>query len=449
MSIKKLLLLFTSMLLFVGCDDDDDSFALIPPTPKTTIQVVHASQDSPLVNVQVNASTAISELDFAKASERIELDAATYSIQVDGLTPSGPVAVIGPVDLDLAANQLYTVVALDETANIEPIILTQSEAAPAAGQFTLQVLHAASNAPTVDIYLTAPGEDISSLVPTVTLAFKDSLSPTDIAAGDYQIRITATGAKDVVYDSGALTLTEGALLNLVAVTNTGPGTSPVNLLALSADGAATLYDAAKATDLRVFHLSPDAPAVDVVANDDFANPLLTNVAFPEFSDYLTLAADDYNVKVVPTGASTPAVIDADVSLTTGISYSVLAVNTLANIEPLILEDNRRSISTESQLRIIHGSPSAGLVDLYLVPPATDISMVDPNFSGVDFKQDTGYLSLAAGDYDVIVTAQGSKTPAIGPAAITLENNNIYTVIARDNVGGGVPLGVVLADDFAN
>jgi hypothetical protein len=47
-----------------------------------------------------------------------------------------------------------------------------------------------------------------------------------------------------------------------------------------------------------------------------------------------------------------------------------------------------------------------------------------------------------------VTATGTKTAAIGPATITVTNNGVYTAVARDNVGGGMPLGLILLDDFA-
>ncbi len=447
MLFKKMFLLCITTVILIACSNDNNSLIETLTPGKALLQVVHASQDAPLVNIQVNGSNAITNLDFANASPRVELNTATYSVQVDGITPDGNVAVIGPVDLALDTDELYTVIALNETTSIEPLILSQNNIAPAAGQLTLQVVHAASNAPTVDIYLTAPGDDISAISPTTTLGFKDNLSPTDINAGEYQIRITPTGSKNVVYDSGTITLPEGLLLNVVAVTNTGPGTNPVNLIATTGDGNLTLLDTAQTNNLRVFHLSPDAPAVDIVVNDGFISPLLSNVVFPNFSNFLSVAANDYNVKVVPTGTTTPAVINADLSLEAGNNYSILAVNELASIEPLVIVDQVRPIATEAQLRIVHASPSAGLVDLYLVAPAADISTIDPNFSGVGFKQETGILSVAAGDYDVIVTAQGSKTPAIGPAVITLANGGIYTIIARDNIGGGTPLNVVLADDF--
>lgn len=444
--LNKLLLPLLFTTLIIGCKDDKEP-PKEPPAEKFELQVIHASQDSPKVNVLADKKALIEKLDFQSASKRVELDSKSYSISVDGITPAGDVTVIGPADLSFAKDQLYTVIALGKTADIEPLILNQSNKKPANDKVTLQVVHAASNAPTVDIYLTAPGVDIANESPVTTLSFKDVLAETEVAAGDYQVRITANGSKDVAFDSGTVSLAGGKILNLVAVTNTSTGKSPVSLLAVNYEGAGTILSDQTPADLRVFHLSADAPAVDVVANDNFSSPLLSNVSFPDFSGFLSVPAATYNVKVVPTGTTTPAVINADVTLEKSKSYSVLAVNKLASIEPLILENDTRPVSTEAKLRIVHASPTAGLVDLYLVAPSTDISNVEPNFSGVDFKAETGYLSVAEGDYDVIVTAKGSKTPAIGPAAIKLSNGGIYTIIARDNNGGGTPLGVVLADDF--
>jgi hypothetical protein len=57
------------------------------------------------------------------------------------------------------------------------------------------------------------------------------------------------------------------------------------------------------------------------------------------------------------------------------------------------------------------------------------------------------VNLAAGTYEVSVTPTASKTAAIGPVSITLENGGVYTVAARDAAGGGTPLSVIPLDDL--
>jgi hypothetical protein len=114
----------------------------------------------------------------------------------------------------------------------------------------------------------------------------------------------------------------------------------------------------------------------------------------------------------------------------------------------VTTDDRRRLATQAKVRIIHGSPSAGSVDVYLTTPGAGIATATPILTSVPFKADTGFLSVAAGSYDVTVTPAGTKTAAIGPATITIANNGIYTAVARDKAGGGTPLGLILLDDFA-
>ena len=205
-------------------------------------------------------------------------------------------------------------------------------------------------------------------------------------------------------------------------------------------------DQAAGAALRVIHASPDAPAVDVIVNDDFQNPLVSSLEFPNVFGFAEVPSDDYNVKVTAAGNAGAIVIDADLSLAATNFYDVLAVDNLATIEALVLNDDPRPIAADAKVRIVHGSPTAGVVDIYVVPPGTDISTVEPTLAGIEFKANTGYIPLPSGDYEVSVTPAGSKTPAIGPATFSFANGDVTTVVARDAVGGGAPLTVIVLPD---
>jgi hypothetical protein len=64
---------------------------------------------------------------------------------------------------------------------------------------------------------------------------------------------------------------------------------------------------AGSTLVRVAHLSPDAPPVDVLVN---GARVVSGAAFGDATGYLALPAGSARVQVVPAGASTPVVIDA-------------------------------------------------------------------------------------------------------------------------------------------
>jgi hypothetical protein len=301
----------------------------------------------------------------------------------------------------------------------------------------------------VDVFVTAPGALLEQENPLGSFVFGEDLGPVEVPAGDYRIRVTAAGdLAAVVFDSGSLTLPGGADLLLVAVANTGPGDSPISLVAADAEGSFEILDAETPAELRAVHASPDAPAVDVVVNDDFANPVLTDVPFPLVSDYLAVPAGTYNIKVTPTGNPGVIVIDADISVAAGEQYSVYASDVLASIAPYVLKDDNRPIATEAKVRIVHLAPGAGLVDIYVTSPGADLSTLSPTFPAVDFKDETGYTRLAGGEYDVTVTAAGTKDAAIGPVTVMLSDGGVYTAAARDAAGGGAPFGLILLDDFA-
>jgi len=244
--------------------------------------------------------------------------------------------------------------------------------------------------------------------------------------------VTVAGdASAVVYDTGTITLASGSNLLLAAVENTSTGTAPISLVVLDGSGSSEILDAGTPADLRVVHASPNAPPVDVVVDDDFANPLVSDLGFPDFTPFVSVPPATYNVKVTDAATQTLVPIDADVQLTAGIRYTVLAVGNLAAIEPLFATDDARRVATNAKVRIIHASPTAQDVDIYVTAPGTDIGTVEPARAVVPFKANTGYLELAPGSYDVTVTPTGSKTAAIGPATLSFEAGDVLTVVARD------------------
>lgn len=420
-------------------------------TPQTELRVIHASPDAPKVNVLLDGDAVLTEVDYKGGSGLDSLDRGTYDIAVDAITPAGDATVITVNDAVLDADTDYTVLAIGKVANgtLAPLLIANPDTAVTSGQARAQVVHAAPDAPPVSVYVTAPGAALAGATPLGTLAFGEDLGPVEVPAGSYQIRVTlANDPASVVFDAGTVSLPAGADLLLVAVANTTTGPSPITLLVNDGTDQAELLDVATTADVRAGHLSPDAPAVDVIVNDDLANPLFNGATYPSLTPYASVPPATYNIKVVDDATQGSTVINENLALARGVSYSVLAVNFLADIEPLVLTDDRRSIATEARVRIVHGSPSAGNVDIYVAAPLTDINTINPTFANVPFKANTGYVGLAGGTYEVSVTPAGAKTPVAIFATLPIENGDIFTVIARDDTdgNGGAPLGLLVEDE---
>ena len=468
------LILAASFLALAACDSDDD---LPPPIPGATVQILHGSPDAPAVNVLVDGTEALTDVDFKQSSGWIDVDAGTYSIEVQGILPGGNATVIGPADLTFDADTINTVVALNNVADIEPLVLTQPDTAVSAGAARVWVLHAARNVQDlvmgpVDVYVTAPDADLTAEAPLGSFNFKETLpadGPAELPAGDYQIRVGVGTPGDanflLAFDSGTVTLPDGADLVIAAVPNTTLGASPVSLVLLDSSGAGEILSDGTPAALRVVHASNNTPAVDVFAD---GAALIEGLEFPDFAPaegFAEVPAGTYSVAVAPAGAGVEAAAigPADLEFAAGTTTNVIAVGRLGGTEGTIEEltvaladDDPRQIPLFAKVRIIHASVTAGsldpdTVDIYVTAPGTDISdeSVAPTLADVPYLANTGFLAVPGGSYDITVTVSGSRTPAIGPLTdVALADGGIYTVIARDALPGdaATDLGVILIDD---
>jgi len=179
--------------------------------------------------------------------------------------------------------------------------------------------------------------------------------------------------------------------------------------------------------VRVAHLSPDAPNVDVWID---GSKKLTNVPFKAVSGYLELTEGAHQVAVTPTGATTPKVIDASVTVEGGKAYTVAATGVLASIQPLVLVDDLvPPPSGQAKVRFVHTAPDAPAVDVAVRGGAV-------LFSNVSFRGFDGYDALPNGTYDLDVRVAGTATVALPVDDVTLTAGYNYTVFAVGLLGNG-------------
>ena len=390
MKFSNSLIVLCGVLLLSACDSDNNNQQEppAPPPPATLkLQVLHGSPDAPAVNVFVNGGEVLSDVDYKIGSAQLTLDEGTYTVQVDGILPGGNAAVIGPVDLDLAGDTIYTIAAVNDVTAIEPVVISQPDTAVGAGAARLFVLHGAAAAPQVDVFVTVPGADLAASAPVGTFSFTETIGPAEVAAGDYQIRVTAAGdSSAVVFDSGTIMLNDGDDLTVAAVPSTSGGPAPISLVALNGAGSLEILDVNTPTSLQVIHASPDAPAVDIVVD---GGVLVPGLAFPDATGFVEVPGGIYNVSVTVAGnPGAIAIGPVDLDLTAGVRYSVFAVGELAAIEPLILTDDPRRVATNAKVRIVHASPTAADVDIYVTAVGADISAETPTLENVAFLENS-------------------------------------------------------------
>lgn len=189
--------------------------------------------------------------------------------------------------------------------------------------------------------------------------------------------------------------------------------------------------------VRVAHLSPDAPNVDVRVD---GSRVLSNVPFKAVSDYLELAGGAHRVQVTPANAATPVVIDANVTLTAGTSYTVAAVGRLGNgtLQPLVLTDDRTPASGQARVRFVHASPDAPAVDVGVAGGANV-------FTNKSFKEFTAYAALPAATYNLAVKPAGTPTVALSVPNVAVQAGYNYTIFAVGLLGDGTLAALPVVD----
>ena len=279
-------------------DDAEDEAAAADPQQTSYLRVVHASPDAPAVDVLIENDTVLSNVSFGDVSDYLPGPAGTYNVTI------------------AAAEDPDTVV-FDDEVTIEPRTV---------------------------VTIAASGE-ISAIEPAEDGMADENESSTEDGMADENESSTDDGMadeNDSATDDGMAEESSTAF-------------APV----IFADNAWTPEDDESA--LRVVHLSPDAPAVDITAGNGSV-VIADDVEFGNASDYVTVPAGDYTAEVRPATEDNngTVVTTVDVSLEGETAYSAWALGYL-NPDDAPANTSFQVVATEDATMTVE-LPSEEMVD---------------------------------------------------------------------------------------
>jgi hypothetical protein len=184
--------------------------------------------------------------------------------------------------------------------------------------------------------------------------------------------------------------------------------------------------------VRLAHLSPDTPKVDVYldALSYHAKELVFDgVGYGTVSGYLSLKPGSYAVSMRGAGAdpNSPPVLTTHVNVVAGRAYTVAGVGHHADLGLRIINDDLNTpMSGQSKVRIVQASVKMPLLDVKLAD-GTEVA------SGVSFATTTDYELVKSGKWRIDVTPAGGGTSV--PLTATLAADNVYSLVILDGKGG--------------
>jgi uncharacterized protein DUF4397 len=187
--------------------------------------------------------------------------------------------------------------------------------------------------------------------------------------------------------------------------------------------------AASGSYLRLAHLSPDTPEVDVTVTA-FGRPdfsvTLKGVGYGDVSGYQRIEPGTYTVAMRPAGADpkSPPVISATLDAADGRAYTVAGLGKFAGLALKVLGDEiGLPPAGQARMRVINAAPLAG--DLTISRDGTQL------IQNAAFGQATDYVLVPAGKTVLNLTPKQVSNTDL---PVTLDAGGVYSVLVLEKNG---------------
>lgn len=220
-----LLRLIVLTLLAAACGTNE-------PDASAFVRVMHVRDGAPPMDLLVNGETVLQDVAFSEASEFAEVRPGTATLAMRPVAGGTPLST---TTSELTPGARYTLLfsgAADEgglrlapdTAAGVPLTPPPTEpgdtgAIPGESKIKVRVIHNASDAPPLDVYLSLDGDSFGfPLVEPFTYGL--GLDPefpgyVERDPGVWRVRFTADGTEDIVLDTGPISMLAGQVRSVI------------------------------------------------------------------------------------------------------------------------------------------------------------------------------------------------------------------------------------------
>ena len=190
---------------------------------------------------------------------------------------------------------------------------------------------------------------------------------------------------------------------------------------------------------RAMNAVPDQPSITAMLD---GTSVASSVAYGAASDYAETKSGSRQLQVEPSSA-TNVFLDQTFNLDGATNTTAIIANFSSTSSAIVLTDDTTAPATgKIKLRVVNAAPNLGIVDVYVVPPGTDINNATPAVVSLGFESSSAYLELSAGSYDFVFTPHGSTFTFLDTGAVSFNAAQNRTIVVMNSLSGGFSIGTL-------
>lgn len=176
---------------------------------------------------------------------------------------------------------------------------------------------------------------------------------------------------------------------------------------------------------------------------------------PSNAFYAAVVAGDRSLVLKRTADTSVTVATLNFTIAAGQDRTVYAIGGVGNSAVtgfVTTDENPLAAATQTRVRIVNLSPTAGSVDIFVTAPGADLALATPTLAAFAYQGVSAYLVVPAGTYQVRVVPAGTppanraSSVTINVVSLVLAGGTGRTIVAADNNVGGAPLRAFVLSD---
>jgi hypothetical protein len=306
-----------------------------------------------------------------------------------------------------------------------------------AGQARVRAIHAAPEAPGIEVAMVGSGEPLVDGV-----GFPDGSDYELVTPGTYDLEVRLDDSGEVITTATAVTIEAGKAYDFVALGEAGtPNVSLLTVESLVSLPCSEILGIGERfnTCLRIVHAVPDAEAIDLYVGETL---VAEGLAYGSGTEFVAAPNGEQQIRIVPAGGSLDQpLVDSTQTLERGLAYQITATGlasegieaTISGVDLSALPQN------QARVRVVHTSPDSPEIDVAVAGGQTP-------FEGIEFRTQSGYVAFDAGSYVFQLRQSGEDTLLIETPEVPLEPGMIYDIYAIGQSENGTLQLVVFATE---